>query len=658
MKKANKPPTKTTEHRSFAAEFVQSATDDGLIELSASSDVPYERAFGFEILDHSPKAVNLSRLLSNAPVLVDHEGDQVGAVKKAWLDGNKLRASVKFSQSRRGQEIQQDILDGIRSNVSIGYQVNTFKKEDKEIDGLPVYRATKWEPMEISIVSVPADYTVGVGRSAEVTVSVELETENEAEDTMPETAADPSAEIEVEEEDVAEVQALMEVQDTLAEAATLSTEQPVVDLIVEASNMVETTINDIITEDGATDTETCSECGGAMEDKGVCKMCSGKPQKNVSEVVSTKDASEAETAETRSTTTANHSPITVSERSHMKNNENDVVNPNIELSKKEEKEYSLTRAIYNLARGNRSGLEFEVSQEIGKTRHDTNGLWVPTSMKAQRAMDIGTATSAGALTFTSPGEFVDYLRNRSVVAQAGATVMSLPHKLALPRATSDNAANWVAEDGAAVTAASQSFDQVTLTPHKLIAQTRYSMETLRVANYDIEQLTRTNMYNAFATAFDKAALQGSGNAPTGLVNLTGLASGSNSGSVLTYAGALALWTKVATANADFGSLKYITTPAIFAGGLTTIRSGSTAQFIISDNKQIAGYDVLVSNNIPSGYLAFGNWEELIMAEFGAIEIIVDPYSGAGSGIVTLTAAMLGDVNFKHVGSFAVDHHLL
>jgi HK97 family phage major capsid protein len=578
------PKLKKIEHRQFIAELNRDPNStDNTIELSASSDTPYLREFGYEVLDHSQKSVDLSRMLANAPVLVDHMGDQVGAVKKAWLEGNKMRAVVQFSKSSRGQEIQQDIMDGIRTNVSIGYMVNKFTKQKQELDGIPVYKATSWTPMEISMVSVPADCTVGVGRSVDGNDEIVIDTEEEV--------IEPVLEI------VEEVKAVEETSKT------------------EESHIV-------------IDEETTVEPVALVEE-----------EKSISLDITNEQA--AVDADESSVQPAIHSHIQVLEKTNMKNNEEMVVNPNIALTEKEQKEYSLSRAIYNLSRGNRSGFEFEVSQEIEKKSGETNGLWVPTSMKAQRALSIGSATEAGALTFTAPGEFVDYLRNRAVVAGLGASVMSLPGKIALPRATSDNTANWVAEDGANVTAVSQSFDQITLSPKKMIAQTAYSLEALRVANFDIEMLTRTNMYNAFATAFDKAALQGSGNAPTGLINLTGLQSGSHTptASVLTYADAVELIKLVQESNADYGSLNFIMTPAIWASGKTTIKSGSTANFIISDDNTLAGYGLAISNNLTAGVLGFGNWNELILAEFGAIEIVVDPYTNAGSGKVVLTAAM-------------------
>ena len=167
------------------------------------------------------------------------------------------------------------------------------------------------------------------------------------------------------------------------------------------------------------------------------------------------------------------------------------------------------------------------------------------------------------------------------------------------------------------------------------------------------------MYNSFATAFDKAALVGTGTGqPTGLLNLNGLASGSNSGSSLTYAGALQLGSWLHEANADFGSLSFLTTPAVYSKAASTIRSGSTAQFIINDDKEIMTYPVYTSNNLTAGNLVFGNWESLIMAELVLFEIIVDPYTSAGSGIVKLTAAMLADIEFKWTKSFTIQNGLV
>jgi hypothetical protein len=97
---------------------------------------------------------------------MDHDvKDHVGVVESVRIDSDRVaRAVVRFSRSERGQEVFNDIIDGIRTNISVGYQIDDLI-EVNSIDGKPTYRVTKWQPFEISIVSVPADPTVGIGRS-------------------------------------------------------------------------------------------------------------------------------------------------------------------------------------------------------------------------------------------------------------------------------------------------------------------------------------------------------------------------------------------------------------------------------------------------------------------------------------------------------------
>lgn len=140
-------------------------TEKRTVELSFSSEEPYLRWFGWEILSHAPGAMRMDRLQNNAAVLENHNWyGQIGAVKSAEVVDKKGRATCQFSRGERGSEILQDIEDGIRTNVSVGYIVHAAEKTGVK-DGEPIITVTDWEPYEVSIVSIPADYTVGVGRS-------------------------------------------------------------------------------------------------------------------------------------------------------------------------------------------------------------------------------------------------------------------------------------------------------------------------------------------------------------------------------------------------------------------------------------------------------------------------------------------------------------
>lgn len=139
--------------------------DNRTIELSFSSETPVERYFGNEILDHGAKSVRLDRMKQGGPLLVDHDrADLAGVVQDIAIGSDrKGRATVRFGRSVRAEEVYQDVLDGIRKGVSVGYRIHEMILESQQ-EEVMTYRATDWEPLELSLVSIPADTTVGVGR--------------------------------------------------------------------------------------------------------------------------------------------------------------------------------------------------------------------------------------------------------------------------------------------------------------------------------------------------------------------------------------------------------------------------------------------------------------------------------------------------------------
>jgi len=155
-----KPQFRNFEYKSFDEE-------KRTVELSFSSEDPYERYWGIEILDHSTTSVNMERLNNAAPLLFNHNrNDVIGVVEFAKIEDKRGIAVVRFGNSAKAKEVFSDVVDGIMKNVSVGYQIDEMKLESEK-DGVETYRVTGWQPFEISIVSIPADNTVGVGRSTE-----------------------------------------------------------------------------------------------------------------------------------------------------------------------------------------------------------------------------------------------------------------------------------------------------------------------------------------------------------------------------------------------------------------------------------------------------------------------------------------------------------
>lgn len=140
--------------------------------LSFSSEEPYQRYFGPEILDHSEGCVDLERINSIGCMLYNHDRDEViGRIEKAWVEGGRGYAEVTFDDDADSEKIYQKVKSGTLKGVSVGYMVDSWEEVmpgKQSADGRftgPCSIARRWAPYEISIVSVPADPTVGVGRS-------------------------------------------------------------------------------------------------------------------------------------------------------------------------------------------------------------------------------------------------------------------------------------------------------------------------------------------------------------------------------------------------------------------------------------------------------------------------------------------------------------
>jgi HK97 family phage prohead protease len=143
-------------------------------ELSFSSEEPYNRGWCIEILDHAPGAVDLTRLNEIGVLLFNHKRDNVlGKIERAWIDGSRGYAVVEFDSDEAADVVYQKVKSGTLKGVSVGYQIESI--EEVMLNGVsadgrfkgPCDVARKWSPYEISIVSVPADPTVGVGRDYE-----------------------------------------------------------------------------------------------------------------------------------------------------------------------------------------------------------------------------------------------------------------------------------------------------------------------------------------------------------------------------------------------------------------------------------------------------------------------------------------------------------
>ena len=174
-------------HRAMEMDMSPIDEDSRTVRIAISSEEPVERSFGKEVLDHSESAIDLSFLASGrAPLLLDHDPEkQIGVVESVELDGKsrRLRAKVRFGKGELAREAFSDVVDGIKANISVGYSIS---KMDRDRNDRETYRASSWKPVEASLVSIPADMTVGVGRSSEPSNKPVIKTSFVEENTMSE----------------------------------------------------------------------------------------------------------------------------------------------------------------------------------------------------------------------------------------------------------------------------------------------------------------------------------------------------------------------------------------------------------------------------------------------------------------------------------------
>ncbi len=158
--------TAEVQHRAMEMDISPIDEDTRTVKMALSSEEPVSRSFGNEVLDHSKESIDLSFLASGrAPLLLDHDPEkQIGVIKSVQLDeqSRRLRAEVRFGKGELAREAFSDVVDGIKANISVGYSIG---KMERDRDDKETYRAKSWKPVEASLVSIPADMTVGVGRS-------------------------------------------------------------------------------------------------------------------------------------------------------------------------------------------------------------------------------------------------------------------------------------------------------------------------------------------------------------------------------------------------------------------------------------------------------------------------------------------------------------
>lgn len=588
--------------------------DETRYEIAISSEHEVERWYGTEILEHSKGAIDLSRMKEAAPLLLDHyTTDHIGVVENVRLDDDKvLRGEMRFSKSQRGQEVEQDVKDGIRRSVSVGYFVDEYLEDVKE----QRYTATRWMPVEVSLVAIPADPTVGVGRALGT-------------------------------EEVRDVR--IRFDEPVGREASATTE---VIMEQQAKSPAQNAETPAVAQAAAVDYRQAAEVARVCNEHGCPELTADYISRQVSlEVVCREILARRREA-----------PV-----------QRQAAELRLDVAPKSWKNYSLVRAIRMAAAvadgsGRFDGVEREVSDEIARQLpgdyKQRGGFFLP--LRTRAGLDSKTPTAGQELKFTEPGEFIDLLRNASVAVRLGARVLNgLQGPVSFPKQTGAGTAVWVAENpGTDVAESEATLGAVGLAAKTLQSTTSYSRQLLAQSVIDVEQMVRDDLTAIHALAWDKAVLHGSGgNQPTGIYNLAGVNAVDIAG-VPTWGKVIDMITEVATDNAILGSLGWATTPGLAGVLMQTLIASAAGSAMIwqgrIDDGMLAGYTAVASNQLASNMgigtnehgIIFGNWADVLVGTWGALEIIVDPYRLKKQAMIEVTSFEMVDIAIRHAESFA------
>ena len=557
-----------TELRRFDAAEFRAQEEDRTLEFSFSSELPVSRWFGEEVLSHAPESVNLSRLNDGAPVLFNHEPDRViGVVERAWIDGEKRRgmARVRFSRNEFAQQIVGDINDGILRNVSVGYQIGEAENRGEEVV------ATSWSPYELSVVTIPADPTIGIGRK--------LDTGAPATATTPPPS--PSPKMEETTVNLDEVRALA-MADERARVASI--------------------------------TNLCRE--HSLDDKAQAFIERGASVPEAQSEILVELAKRAKQPATQHAAPAQRAQPIASA-------------PDLHLSAADSKRYSITAGIRAALTGDWSSYEAgmvrelstEVQKSMGRGPSAERAFFVPFNELTRATYVTSGATTGGNLVQTDllDQEFIEFLRNRSVMLAAGVRTMAgLVGNVAIPRRSGIASTYYLSTQTTAITQSESTFDQVTMSPKNLAALSKYSRQTLLQGTPGIEQLVRNDLVDGINVGIDLGILNGSGSSgqPTGIMSTSGIGSvaiGTNGGAI-TMEKLVDLETELTIDNVavDRNSISYVTNARVM-GNMKKLRAGGSTTtdgpFLVNDSlvaigrggtpSVVNGYPVYVTNQVPN-----------------------------------------------------------
>ena len=608
-------------------------TEDGNFIFPLSSEQPYRRYYYSvgqeldEILSHANDAVDLDFLNSgNAPALDAHARfqirNQIGVIVRAYLENERLYVEVKLSDRDDVAGIKADIMAGIIRNVSVGYDIHRY--EIDEDNG--TFTVTRWKPTEASFVPLPADETVGIGRS------------RNAGDTRESDIMEPTA------------TATGEAQITPMPGGTSDTRQTE----EQRGQAIETATNEIV--------------------------ALGQ-QHNMADIARNFVAGEMSRGAI---------PSLAAFRGVVRSNLPDgtpMVNNDIGLSESERQDFSITRLMRSMledaSQTDIQGASFEreacvAAAENASRASAHGGMTLPTDLlntwgrfrvdgQEYRGQQFRAPVSAGSvggntgnpniLTVDHLAErFIDALRNQSSFLAAGVTVLDgLDSVVEIPGADQLSQVVWLQSEDADAAETVPTFRKVTFNPFDVAGFTDLTRRMLQQSTIGIEAYVRMQLIDAVREAIDNVGLYGTGatGIPLGIANTTGIGSVTWAGTHPTRDEVIDLKTGIASTNRGRAVNQIGNSDLV--GHFQKLRTDpGSGIFVMNDAADtLVGRPFIESNEVENADLFTGYWPDAILAMWDGLQLDRSTERKFLSGGVSFRVIQTVDVGVTRVGSFGM-----
>ena len=667
-------------HRSVEIRQPQDTETGLVIELAASSDIPYRRAFGYETLMHTEEAIDYSRVAAGScPLLYNHNNDEyIGIVESVRLDNGQLRAVVRLSKnSDFARQVSADILDGILRSISIGYEINEMA-EGQDIDGIPQYIATRWTLYEVSVVTTPADYIkAGIGRSEEQptedtdmkkkdlasvmemlpSLSVEdmtalLEEISEAVNNQVEAMGHSEEEMEAVSTEIAEevMEEGMEVEKTYDEMGDKipSKEYDSYESIDgEASQEEEMMLEGKAGKKSAPKANSRSNTGDKMSNVSNGSVGADNTVRLAELAAKYEKSAELPTWIKEGRTAEEVALEILDSRSNAKK-----AGPAIHVKSSEKPEFA--SAVKSWLQGNNSELaERGIDQARATGRTVTPGtLYIPTDVAMIRSSfntRAGTAYSNTGANAVGK-EFLTFeeaLREGALLSRVGGQVLSLNDVASMPYFSVPTVATASLTETASIADNEVTVGIKNWTPNRIAARYVFSNLMTRLnGTYDFEAELYNDLLAESVRVFDAQCWGGSGtNAITGLSRDTNITALSLTGS-MSLPSASAMITEVASQNANLANAQFVADHTVYSQMFSTQAFGAGSGMSILDVIQ-ASHPVVRTGYLPEVIssrktIMFGDFSKVTAATFGPVEIKRDDLTKLQTGQTVLNLEMFAD----------------